>query len=107
MRAYEILKQLEPLGSQWQPITIYRALNFLRRQGLIVRLASSSTFVAIDPRHSQAGIFLTCENCGTSIRKNNFLIKKLREHNAGDSSFRIRLEGLELLGICARCRSIE
>jgi Fur family zinc uptake transcriptional regulator len=107
MGAYEILKRLQPLGSQWQSITIYRALDFLLRQGLIVRLASSGTFVAIDPRHSQSDIYLTCEHCGKSIRKNNFLVKKLVEQNAGDSSFRIRLEGIELLGTCAKCLSSE
>jgi Fur family zinc uptake transcriptional regulator len=103
MRAYEILEQLEPLGSQWQPITVYRALNFLRRQGLIARLAGRNTFVAIDPQHPQTGIFLTCENCGTSLRTDNFLVEKLMERNAGESSFRIRLEGIELLGTCAKC----
>jgi Fur family zinc uptake transcriptional regulator len=107
MGAYEILKRLKPLGSQWQSITIYRALNFLLQQKLVVRLTSSGTFVAIDPRRSQTSIFLTCETCGTSIRSNNFLSKTLMEHNAGGRNFRIRLEGLELLGTCARCLSSE
>jgi Fur family transcriptional regulator, zinc uptake regulator len=97
--ASEIRKQLEPvLRRQLQPTTIHRALIFLLRHRLIARLASRNTFVAIDPRHSQTSIFMSCENCGSSLRTDNFLIV---EQDAGDLKFRIRL--VELLGTCARC----
>jgi Fur family zinc uptake transcriptional regulator len=104
MGAYEIQKQIKTaFGRQPEPITIYRALKFLLRQGLIVRLATRKKFVAINPGDSRTSIFLICENCGSSFRTDNFLIEKLIEQNTVNLSFRISLEGIELLGTCAQC----
>jgi Fe2+ or Zn2+ uptake regulation protein len=104
MGAYEIQKQIKTaFGRRLESITIYRGLKFLLRQGLIARLATRKKFVAIDPGDSRTSIFLICENCGALFRTDNFLIEKLTEKNADDLSFRISLEGIELLGTCGQC----
>jgi Fur family transcriptional regulator, zinc uptake regulator len=104
MGAYELREELEAAsGRRIQPPTIYRALYFLVRQRLVARLASRNAFVVMGPRLSQKGIFLTCENCGSSFKADNFLFEKLVQQNASDPSFRISLQGIELIGTCARC----
>jgi Fur family zinc uptake transcriptional regulator len=108
MGAYELREQLEAAsGRQIQHPTIYRALYFLMRYGFIARLASRNAFIATGPQQAHVGIFLTCENCGSSFRVNNFLIEKLLQRNASDHSFQIRLQGIELLGTCSRCLATE
>src|ERR1019366_354132 len=49
------------------PITIYRALDFLREQGLVHRIESRNAFIACVQNHASADpvVFLICEQCGT------------------------------------------
>src|SRR5437763_224604 len=69
MGAYELREQLEAaFGRPIQRPTIYRALYFLMCHGLVARLPIRNAFVVVGPRIAQGGIFLTCENCGSSTR---------------------------------------
>src|SRR5487761_2467781 len=70
--AYELIDRLggggrlAARGARPAPITIYRALDFLREQGLVHRIESRNAFVACG--HNHAGndpvVFLICERCG-------------------------------------------
>jgi Fe2+ or Zn2+ uptake regulation protein len=44
--AYEIIDRLAPKGPRPAPITAYRALDFLRENGLVHRIESRNAFVA-------------------------------------------------------------
>src|SRR5271167_4230251 len=48
------------------PITIYRALDFLRENGLVHRIESRNAFVACAHNHGDNDlvVFLICEKCG-------------------------------------------
>ena len=48
------------------PITIYRALDFLRDNGLVHRIESRNAFVACVNNHATGDlvVFLICEHCG-------------------------------------------
>jgi len=64
--AYEIIERLAGRGPP-APITVYRALDFLRDNGLVHRIESRNAFVACV--HNHAGdddliVFLICERCG-------------------------------------------
>jgi Fur family zinc uptake transcriptional regulator len=64
--AYEIIEHLSGHG-RLAPITVYRALDFLRDHGLVHRIESRNAFVACV--HNHAGdndliVFLICERCG-------------------------------------------
>src|SRR3974390_3245574 len=63
--AYEIIERLAKPGRP-APITVYRALHFLRDNGLVHRIESRNAFVACV--HNHAGddivVFLICERCG-------------------------------------------
>src|SRR5882672_12362626 len=64
--AYEIMDRSSVRGGRPAPITIYRALDFLRDNGLVHRIESRNAFVACV--HNHAGedlvVFLICERCG-------------------------------------------
>ena len=64
--AYDIIEGLAPAGARPAPITAYRALEFLRENGLVHRIASRNAFVACVHNHAAADlvVFLICEGCG-------------------------------------------
>src|ERR1700692_2815786 len=45
------------------PITIYRALHFLMEQGLVRRVATTSTFMACSDVDRQQEVFIVCKRC--------------------------------------------
>ena len=65
--AYEIMERVAPSGPRPAPITVYRALEFLRENGLVHRIESRNAFVACVHSHADGDlvVFLICERCGT------------------------------------------
>src|SRR5919197_5202321 len=65
--AYEIIDRLAPKGPRPAPITAYRALEFLRENGLVHRIESRNAFIACVHNHAVGDlvVFLICERCGT------------------------------------------
>src|SRR5206468_3805443 len=65
--AYEIMDRLAPEGPRPAPITVYRALDFLRENGLVHRIESRNAFVACVHSHADGElvVFFLCERCGT------------------------------------------
>src|SRR6478736_321088 len=63
--AYEIIERLARHGRP-APITVYRALDFLRDNGLVHRIESRNAFVACVHNHLSGDlvVFLICERCG-------------------------------------------
>src|ERR1700756_5067598 len=64
--AYEIIERLAAQGRP-APITVYRALDFLRDNGLVHRIESRNAFVACVHNHGGGDdliVFLICERCG-------------------------------------------
>ena len=64
--AYELIDRLAEDGGRPAPITIYRALDFLREQGLAHRIESRNAFIACVHNHANSDpvVFLICERCG-------------------------------------------
>ena len=64
--AYELIDRLAEQGARPAPITIYRALDFLREQGLVHRIESRNAFIACVHNHASGDpvVFLICEKCG-------------------------------------------
>ena len=99
VKAYDLLARLSPeLGSP-KPPTVYRALDFLSKMGLIHRVEALNAFVACD--HSQDGHlaeFFICEDCN-----------KVEERHAHDHAsckpdgFAIKRSIVEHYGTCAAC----
>ena len=65
--AYEIMDRAALTGTRPAPITIYRALDFLRDNGLVHRIESRNAFVACVADHASGElvVFLICEHCGS------------------------------------------
>ncbi len=104
--AYELIDRLADDGARPAPITIYRALDFLREQGFVHRIESRNAFIACVHNHASGDpvVFLICEKCGAVGEAASASVAdtiKSASHSAG---FTPRTPVIEIYGICAHCK---
>lgn len=91
-----------------QAMTIYRALAYLVRAGLIHRIDSMAAFMACrQPGHTSVAIFLVCEWCGGVEEHFGRGSEKISEDAEREAGFRMRDLKVEGRGLCARCRHLS
>ena len=101
--AYEVLELLHKDGSSAPP-TVYRALDFLQRLGLVHRIASLNAFVGCStPGTPHDGQFLICEACHTLAELNVPSITTAIAESAAKSGFEPRKQMIEIMGLCPKC----
>lgn len=105
--AYELIERLAPRGARPAPITIYRALDFLREQGLVHRIESHNAFVACVHNHDSGDpvVFLICEKCGSVGEAASAAVAATIKSASRAAGFVPKTPVIEISGICAHCRS--
>jgi Fur family zinc uptake transcriptional regulator len=103
--AYEIIDVLATAGGRPAPITIYRALDFLRENGLVHRLESRNSFMACIHNHDTNAlmIFLICENCGAVGEAPSEAAAQMLRSAARSAGFTPKTPVIEIAGICKHC----
>src|ERR1700730_11132566 len=103
--AYEIIEHLAH-DSRPAPITVYRALDFLRDNGLVHRIESRNAFVACV--HNHAGddlvVFLICERCGAVGEAPGGGAAEALKVSSRAAGFTPKSPLIEIAGICSHCR---
>jgi len=104
--AYEIIERAEK-GARPAPITVYRALNFLRGQGLVHRIESRNAFVACVNNHASGDfvVFLICERCGDVGEATAAGVADNLKSAARAAGFSPNTPVIEISGVCAHCRA--
>ncbi len=104
--AYEIIDRAPAGTPRPAPITIYRALDFLREQGLVHRIESRNAFVACVGNHASGDlvVFLICEDCGEVGEASSEGITDQLKSAARAAGFTPKAPVIEISGICAHCR---
>ena len=104
--AYELIDRLAKRGARPAPITIYRALDFLREQGLVHRIESRNAFIACVHNHASADpvVFLICEKCGTVGEAASAAVADTIKTASRAAGFTPKTPVIEITGICAHCR---
>jgi len=111
VKAYDLLDRLSPEVGSPKPPTVYRALEFLSRHGLIHRVEALNAFIACDHNHvhdhnhdhgngshRHLAEFFICETC-----------HRVEERHAHDHAeckpdgFAITRSVVEHYGICSNC----
>ncbi len=99
VKAYDLIDQLHPDIGSPKPPTIYRALEFLSRHGLIHRVEALNAFIACTHQHDgDLAEFFICESCD-----------KIEERHAHDHAqckpdgFAIKRSVVEHYGTCGDC----
>ena len=104
--AYEIIDMLATHGGRPAPITIYRALDFLRDNGLVHRIESRNAFIACVHNHASGAlvVFLICEKCGAVGEAPSAAASETLRSAARAAGFTPKTPVIEIAGICAHCR---
>jgi Fur family zinc uptake transcriptional regulator len=105
--AYEIMDRVSPKGSRPAPITIYRALDFLRENALVHRIESRNAFVACVHTHGAGDlvVFLICERCGAVGEASSPEVATTLKTAARAAGFAPKSPVIEISGICGHCGS--
>src|ERR1041385_1101355 len=104
--AYEIMDRSSARGGRPAPITIYRALDFLRDNGLVHRIESRNAFVACVNNHATGDlvVFLICEHCGAVGEAASAGVADELKSAARSAGFTPKAPVIEICGVCAHCR---
>jgi Fur family zinc uptake transcriptional regulator len=105
--AYELIDRLAVRTARPAPITIYRALDFLREQGLVHRLASRTAFIACVHDHASGDpvVFLICEHCGAVGEAASAAVADTIKTASRAAGFTPKTPVIEIGGICAHCKA--
>ena len=100
--AYEIIDRLAPKGPRPAPITAYRALDFLRENGLVHRIESRNAFIACVHNHAAGEfvVFLICERCGAVGEASSPDVAATLASAARAAGFTPKSPVIEITGIC-------
>jgi Fur family zinc uptake transcriptional regulator len=104
--AYEIMDLVARKGPRPAPITIYRALDFLRLNGLVHRIESRNAFVACVRNHQTDALvaFLICEHCGAVGEAPAGAVGQTLAMAARSAGFTPNMSVIEITGTCQHCR---
>jgi Fur family zinc uptake transcriptional regulator len=106
MKAYDLISAFED-GTPAKPPTVYRALEFLEREGLAHRIESLAAYVACSGEAGvHAAAFLLCDCCGRTEEIAAPVDEALRGL-AGAAGYTIESVAIEAHGRCAACREPE
>lgn len=104
--AYEIIDRAAATGSRPAPITIYRALDFLRDNGLVHRIESRNAFIACVNNHASGDlvVFLICDHCGSVGEASSAAVAEQLRSAARAVGFTPKAPVIEISGVCSHCR---
>lgn len=102
VKAYDLMA-LYQAGAPAKPPTVYRALEFLERQGLVHRIQSLNAYVACRRGEVHAAAFLICDCCGATSEVEPAAAKAMADQ-AAIAGFALRAVTVEANGLCAACQ---
>jgi len=105
VKAYDLIAGFGADGAPAKPPTVYRALEFLARQGFAHRIESLNAYIACGgASDGHAAAFLICDCCGATREFTPARTAEI-ERLAGDQGFSLTGLTIEAHGLCAECQA--
>ncbi len=110
--AYELLQRLTEIQGRTAPPTVYRALDFLREEGLIHKIEHLSAYIACThhlrhdhahPNHAHSVQFLICRKCGRATELEDENTRAALHLAAEAQGFALHAATIEAIGLCPDC----
>jgi Fur family zinc uptake transcriptional regulator len=102
-KAYDLIAAFGENGAAAKPPTVYRALEFLSRQGFAHRIESLNAYVACHlGEETHAAAFLICSCCGAAEEVEPFAAAEA-DAAAARVGFTLTSVTIEAHGLCAAC----
>jgi Fur family zinc uptake transcriptional regulator len=106
MKAYDLIAKFGENGAAAKPPTVYRALDFLSRQGFAHRIESLNAYMACrfgEETHTAA--FLICGCCGETQEIEGLAPANL-DASAKSAGYKLSHVTVEARGLCPACQSV-
>lgn len=108
VKAYDIVGIIDENGKTVKPPTVYRALEFLVKIGIIHKIESDNSFIICDHgnhchSHSHIPLLLICKSCGKVYEDHILDLETKINENAQRLGFKINKTIIEAHGICDKC----
>ena len=104
--AYDLLEELKKQDPAAKPATIYRALDFLSKQGFVHKIESINAFMLChhfgDCDHPVQ--LLICDSCSSVEENQSGEFDSALRKMASNSGFSISHQVIEAHGICKQCK---
>jgi Fur family zinc uptake transcriptional regulator len=105
VKAYDLIAAFGADGAPAKPPTVYRALDFLSRQGFAHRIESLNAYVACRREaDGHAAAFLICDCCGATREIEPTGIGEIQAL-AGSAGYALSGVTVEAHGLCGDCRA--
>lgn len=106
--AYQLQDQLAAhLNKRVAPPTVYRAIEFLLKMGLIHRIPSLNAYIGCPfPTSEHSNLFMICNQCGSVAEVADNTINGLLRSTCDKVNFTLQKQTLELFGLCPQCTDI-
>jgi Fur family transcriptional regulator, zinc uptake regulator len=108
LKAYDLIAATGADGVPANPPTVYRALEFLTRAGLVHRVESDASYVVCahaSHGHHHTALMLVCNRCGAVIEEPLDEAAHAALHAAGRAGFAVERLVIEATGMCASCQA--
>ena len=106
VKAYDLLEKMRQHDPKVKPPTVYRALDFLLKFGLIHRINSLNSFAGCNHPNSHADCyFMICQICGTVDECCNDNLSQTIAGTAAAYQFKQSHASIEITGVCSACQS--
>lgn len=103
--AYVLLEALKTYSPNARPATVYRALDYLLRLGLVVKIDSQSKFFVRSPHSSQRlCLFMVCSVCGSVHEFNDPWCEKKIETTVSAAGSLLDRKAIEISVLCENCQ---
>lgn len=102
LKAYDVV---EAIGNV-KPMTVYRALDFLTKEGFAHRIESLNAYTACAEAHCRHtdSQYLVCNSCGEVEEIHDHAIDNYIEKKIADTGFSPSHKALEIHGTCESCK---
>ena len=104
LSADEVVERVRAELPQVNASTIYRTLDLLVAEGLILRTDLGGDRAYYEPAHEHAHHHLVCESCGTVEHLHDDELGDLRERISASTGFALGPGEITLIGLCRNCR---
>jgi Fur family zinc uptake transcriptional regulator len=105
VKAYDLIAAFGEDGSPAKPPTVYRALDFLSKQGFAHRIESLNAYVACRRgEDGHAAAFLICDCCGATREIEPVAARDIDRLGA-EAGYTLTGVTIEAHGLCGGCRA--
>ena len=104
LSADDVVERVRAELPQVNASTVYRTLDLLVAEGLVLRTDLGGDRAYYEPAHEHAHHHLVCESCGAVQHLHDEQLGDLRELIRAGTGFVLGTGEITLFGLCAKCR---